>query len=572
MDDFECEIKNEFISEALLNLEESESSFMELEGASDPKPLLDKIFRLAHNLKGGSRAVGFGDVAEFTHQLENLVLKIQQGEVQLTSDVVTTLLKANDRLVEMLTGLKKDLTLSFNNADLLNEIAGWLTGQRVGAETGSLSENVVMATLPSGAEPKAALERVPSAEKKHTSEDEIVRVNLSKIDLLNDYVGEMIVLQSVIHQQEISHDYERLQMSIQQMAKLSKEIQNISMSLRMLPVKPLVQKLQRVVRDTAKALSKEVRLELTGEQLDIDKSVLDRLADPLIHILRNAVDHGIEGAEDRRKIGKSPSGVISLSFSNEGNHLVVEVKDDGKGIDGEILRKKAVERGLIPAGAVLSEKQLVHLIFHPGFSTKTEASEISGRGVGMDVVKTNVEKIGGQIDIATEVGRGSCFRLMIPLSLAVIEGLVVAAHSGRYVVPLSQVRETINLGSRKVHADKTGIGKCFELRGEIVPIISLDAALGLKNRKKGEAASNQEDDTVLIVNVRDKLMGMAVSDIVKAQQIVVKPLGNGIRQQRGWVGCCVLGDGLPTLIVSPIDLLDGKIKVATVDTEIRRSA
>lgn len=320
----------------------------------------------------------------------------------------------------------------------------------------------------------------------------------------------------------------------------------------MLPVKPLVQKLQRVVRDTAKSLNKEVDLQIMGDQLDVDKSVLDQLADPLIHILRNAVDHGLETTEGRIKSSKSAVGKVSLQFANEGNHLIVEIKDDGKGINPQVLRQKAIERKLITDTQAMTEKQLIHLIFHPGFSTKTETSEISGRGVGMDVVKTNLEKIGGQVDITTQVGLGSLFRLQIPLSLAVIEGLVVSAGLGRYVIPLSQVQETINLKSYPLH-QKPGIGTCFELRGTVVPLRGLDEAL------TGKSVPVNAGDTVLIVQVEDRPVGLAVSDVLRSQQIVIKPLRNGISPQKGWVGSCVLGDGLPTLILNPTELMSGKI-------------
>lgn len=612
MDEFDLEIKKEFINEALMNLEEAEGSFMELETASDKKPLLDKIFRLAHNLKGGSRAVGFGDVAEFTHQLENLVLKIQKNEIGLSSEIVTTLLKSNDRLVEMLAELKSNVSASFNNADLIQEIQVWLDNK-----TAPMAEPIVVAE-PASADPAAEkisldivaeeiLEPAPNAppansffetpveeltpppppieaplkapeanetkvepkaevkgeSKNKEKEDEIIRVSLSKIDLLNDYVGELIVLQSVIQQQTSQDKLDKLPESLRQMAKLSKDIQHLSMSLRMLPVKPLIQKLQRVVRDTARTLDKMVNFETIGEHLDIDKSVLDRLADPLIHILRNAVDHGLETTEKRTESGKNAEGHVRLSFSNEGNHLVVEISDDGKGIDSQIIKKKAIEKKLISETQSLTERQLIHLVFHPGFSTKSETSEISGRGVGMDVVKTNVEKIGGQVDIQTQVGKGSVFRMQIPLSLAVIEGLVVTSDTNRYVIPLNQVQETINLKSQKLYPSKLGIGSCFELRGSVVPLFNIEDTLGVKPTSLAATAN-----TGLIINVGDKLISIAVKDILRAQQVVIKPLGNGIPPQKGWLGSCVLGDGLPTLIVSPVDLLEGKISEKIVNPAI----
>lgn len=634
MDDFELEIKRDFINEALINLEETEGSFMELEVSPDPKTLLDKIFRLAHNLKGGARAVGFGQVAEFTHQLENLVQKIQRSEVPLSSPVITTLLQSNDRLADMLSELKNNLEASFDNTDLLASIQGWIDGTQVAPDPAPDTPQATIETTASSSDtsfdidssqslssevpqeieslveekkfaapslsdffgdepvqsPSASEKRVEavqevqvselkpatvaggtdlkakqssgdsgasgpkSSSKEPAKEVEIIRVPLDKIDKLNDFVGELIVLQSVVQSQASTEANVKLHATMRQLFKLSKDIQTLSMSLRMLPVKPLVQKLQRVVRDTANTLGKPVELTVEGEGLDIDKSVLDRLADPLIHILRNAVDHGLESPEGRAEAGKGAIGKVMLSFMNEGNSLLVEVRDDGKGINHEIVRKKAIEKKLITDNQQLSEKQIINLIFHPGFSTKAEASEISGRGVGMDVVKTNVEKVGGQVDVTTVIGKGSIFKLQIPLSLAVVDGLVVnTASLGRFVIPLSQVQETLNLKSLPVSSGQLGIGSCLQLRGVVVPLFTLDECLGSK------AQVSKSEGTALIVNVNDRPVGIIVQEILRGQQIVIKPLGNGVAAQKGWVGSCVLGDGLPTLIVSPQDMLHGKI-------------
>lgn len=609
LDDFELEIKKDFLSEALMNLEEVEGCFMELESSAETKPLLDKIFRLAHNLKGGSRAVGFPDVAAFTHELESFVLKIQKDEIALSTPVTTLLLRSNDRLVEMLVRLKDDLTATIDNTELIKEIQDMINNPQMAhaaaveqpakmndespihAESHKESEEEVEvlppiesffapAELESMAETElapapvtiqadtvaqkplakpvpasaAVLPKEPSVKADTVKkDDEVVRVNISRINTLNDLVGELIVLQSVVQQQALLGHKIKLQSSIRQAVKLSKDIQSLSMSLRMLPVRPLIQKLQRVVRDTATSLGKDVELTILGEQMEVDKSVLDRLGDPLIHILRNAADHGLEDPAGRSAAGKAPKGLVHLSFVNEGNHLVIEVKDDGKGINSEVLRRKAIEKNLISETDNLSEKQLVNLIFHPGFSTKTVTSEISGRGVGMDVVKTNIESIGGSVDVTTNVGAGSLFRLQIPLSLAVIDGLVVLSESNRYVIPLNQVQETVNLKSQNIFQDKTGIGFCFELRGTVVPIMGLEEALGDKKKV------SDFKGTALIVSLNEKLIALAVKDILRSQQIVIKPLSNGIPPQNGWVGTCVLGDGLPTLILNPIELLRGKI-------------
>jgi len=606
MDDFELELKTEFIAEALMNLEEAEQAFMELETSSNPAELLNKIFRLAHNLKGGSRAVGFGDVAEFTHQLENLVLKLKEGLIPLSAQNVTTLLKSNDRLAQMLSALKDNLDARCNNDDLIAEIQAWLNPQTTppvsepdpepqyepvpdasafaddapdtGVESffaGEMPEELAAQMEPETqaaapatvATPAPALKLAPLpppapeakvAPKSHGSDkDELVRVSLSKIEDLNNYVGELIILQSVLQQQSMSAQNPLLHASIHQVSKLSKEIQELSMSLRMFPIKPVFQKLNRVVRDTAQSVKKEVVFETQGEDLEVDKSVIDHLADPLVHILRNAVDHGLESsAEDRVKAGKSPKGSVTLRAFNEGNQLVVEVRDDGKGIDPKVIREKALQKGVIRSGAAVSDQEAIMLIFHAGFSTKTETSEISGRGVGMDVVKTNIEAIGGKVFVTSIVGTGSVFRIVIPLSLAVLDGLIVAADKEKFVVPLNQVQETLNLSRVKVFSME-GVGECIELRGAIVPLYSLSDRL--KKGSAGKSTVKLADKVALLVKTRDCIVGIAVDDVVSTQQIVVKPLGEEIRKQKGWLGSCILGDGRPTLIVNMSELFESDV-------------
>lgn len=602
MDDFELEIKNDFINEALLNLEEAESAFMDLESTDDRKPLLELIFRLAHNLKGGARAVGFADVAEFTHHLENLVLKIQKNEVNFSGSLVTTLLQSNDRLVEMLSALKADLSATFENADLIEEIKKHLEGssapqaETVIPETEITEDQTTVAlesldsSVPEQAPPAvdhffespasavAELAAAPaltiadkSIEKPKDDKgdknktDEVVRVSLAKVDMLNDYVGELIVWQSVVQQQSAGQFEGRLSQSLQQILKISKEIQEISMSLRLLPVKPLIQKLQRVVRDTSQALGKEIDLIIEGDQMEIDKSVLDRLNDPLIHILRNGVDHGVELPEERLKAGKGPRGRLELSFRNDGNALVVDIRDDGNGIDPQRLRTKAIEKGIIKETDNLNERQLLNLVFHAGFSTKTVTTEVSGRGVGMDVVKTNIEKAGGQVEIQSVVGKGSYFCLKIPLSLAVIDGLVVMAGGERHIVPLSQVHEMINLRTQEIFMDKSGLNACFDLRGEIVPVVSV-AELVTQKR-----VPVRTDQAAIIIKHRDKFYALAVDDILRSQQVVIKPLASGMPAQKGWIGSCILGDGLPTLILSATDLIENRVLIP-VSKETPRSA
>jgi two-component system chemotaxis sensor kinase CheA len=248
------------------------------------------------------------------------------------------------------------------------------------------------------------------------------------------------------------------------------------MSLRMVQLKSTLQKMQRIVRDTSKSLDKKVYLELIGDETEIDKTVLEHLADPLVHIVRNAVDHGLETTAQRLAAGKSDEGRVSIKAFHEGNNLVIEISDDGNGIDPKIIREKAIEKKVISANARLSDEDLVNLIFHPGFSTKAEVSEISGRGVGMDVVKTNIEKLSGEVKVFTELGKGSVFKVVLPLTLAIIEAMVTKVGDERYIIPLGQIYESLSPTSEQIH-HVNGVGDCLKLRGEVIPLFKISTAL-----------------------------------------------------------------------------------------------
>jgi two-component system, chemotaxis family, sensor kinase CheA len=587
VDNFAEELKKIFIDEATLNLSDVEGCFLELEGSAEPKNILIRIFRLAHNLKGGSMSVGFADVAALTHELENLVLALQKGQVDLTTGVISTLLTCNDRLIEMMLSLKQDINATCDNSELIAQVKAHLSGDAPAAQSASVKvtksapvaeknekhpglvffddepeekpTKKVNASSDAGHAPgspeKSKTAKGPTSPAK--AEDEVVRVSLSRIELLNDYVGELIVMQSMLQtivNSTSNSSAEKLAKSINDVTKICKVIQTLSMGLRMLPVKPLVQKLTRTLRDTATALGKDVRLEVQGDQMDIDKSVLDQLGDPLVHIIRNSADHGLETKEERAKTSKNPQGVVQLTFLNQGNSLIVEVRDDGPGIDPAFIRKKALEKNLISASDIRTDKEIMMLIFAAGFSTKSVTTDVSGRGVGMDVVKTNVEKIGGEVDVFSEAGKGSLIRLKIPLSLAVVDALVMTTNRGRFVIPLSQVQETVNLNSLKITSKMIGIGECIELRGDVLPLYRLEKLL-----EPNREASVETDSTALIFKVQEQMVAVSIKELINSQQVVIKPLGNGVAAQVGWVGSCVLGDGLPTLIVNPVDMLTGKI-------------
>lgn len=609
MDEFEKEVKTDFLFEATQLLNDAEQAFLALESNKDNPDLMNEIFRLAHNLKGTSRAVGFGDVAEFTHEWENLILKIKEGKIAVTDSIVSLLLECNDHVSIMIKMLTMDMDSKFDSKEIIGKIHLALEGNYVADnvqaqapveefsdvppaemfEEDTLTEsdaeilknfeaNLDAAPMSVEQNEERAKSFFPSEHKKEVIaqeahhneakdkkaqdnkgkgpavEDDNIRVSLSRVEKLNDVVGELVIIQTVLNQHRDEIQSALMLKSLSQLSKLSKEIQNISMSLRMIPLKQTFQKMQRIVRDTSKALNKKVHLELIGEETEIDKTVLEHLSDPLVHIVRNAVDHGLESTENRLSAGKTEEGRVTLKAYHEGNNLVIEIKDDGKGINPKVIREKAIEKKVITANQHLSDDDLVNLIFHPGFSTKSEVSEISGRGVGMDVVKTNIEKLSGEVRIHTEVGKGSTFRVVLPLTLAIIEGMVTKIGDERYIIPLAQIYESLSPTKEIIH-HVNGVGECLNLRGQVLPLMRVSKALG--RTTKDRPATEQ---IAIIVNSEERNFAVLVDDITHQQQVVIKKLGDEITNQKGFMGSSILGDGRPAFILDLIELYSGTMK------------
>lgn len=583
MDDFEKEVKLDFLTEALQLLDDSEQAFLALEGDKNNSDLMNQIFRLAHNLKGTSRAVGFGDVAEFTHEMENLILKLKEGKLAITDSIVSLLLECNDHVSVMIRMLNMDLNSRFDSKEIIVKIHSALSGnlaeeapvmeaepEAAFAEEEISAEDIALLksfednlnapaafTAPEAvvvdiAEKKAAPPVVHAV--KGNNEEDSIRVSLARVEMLNNVVGELVIIQTVLnqHRDEVSNPL--MLKSLSHLAKLSKEIQNISMSLRMVPLKQTLQKMQRIVRDTSKALNKKVVLELVGEETEIDKTVLEHLADPLVHIVRNAVDHGLESTEDRIKAGKREEGVVTIKAHHEGTNLVIEISDDGKGINPKIIREKAIEKGVISANATMSESDIVNLIFHPGFSTKSEVSEISGRGVGMDVVKTNIEKLSGEVKVITKMGEGSVFKVVLPLTLAIIEAMVTKIGDERYIIPLGQVYESLSPTADIVH-HVNGVGDCLKIRGEVIPLFKISKAL-----QRTVVDKPIHEQIAIIVNTNERSFAVLVDDILHQQQVVIKKLGDEIKNQKGFMGSSILGDGRPAFILDLVELFAGSMK------------
>lgn len=546
MDEFEKTLKLGFIDEALQLIEEFETLLLELEQEPEKQQTIDGIFRLVHNIKGSSKAVGFESLGIFCHELETYMLDIKNGVKKVTKNVIDKLLFSKDVMTSTLYNHKSDLN---KPVDLTEEVKMLKLEDGSSAITSSSSETT---TVSENTDEAQIVNDGPvqfNAKKKvqiTSNGDESVRVNLKRVDNIINAVGELVVLQSVLREQVgqtgVGTKASRV---TDDLGKIIKEVQDLSMSLRMVPAKTLVQKLQRICRDTSAGLDKDVRFVIQGEETEIDKTILDMISDPLVHLVRNAVDHGFETKDERSQTDKVQQCELILSISYEGGKLLIRVKDDGKGLDRERIQNKAVEKGIIKAGVTLSDQQIHELIFAPGFSTKQAVTEVSGRGVGMDVVKTSVEALGGQIEIKSQFKKGTEFIIQLPLTLAIIDGMVVRIGTSQYVMPLAQVSETFKVDASYV---EKASGDLYCLRGKDFPMFNLSRMLNPK--------SGKFEGGIGILSHSGKFSFVAlVEDIVGQQQIVIKQVGAELSDLRGYIGSAVLGDGKPALILDLAELV-----------------
>ena len=404
------------------------------------------------------------------------------------------------------------------------------------------------------AAPAKPVEAVRASDPVKTPDTGSVRVETAKLDYLMDMVGEMVIAQSLIRHSHIllSSTDSRLIGDLSHLARVTAEVQRATMSMRMVPVAHLFQKIERVIRDLSRKAGKQVVLQTSGTDTEVDKTVAEELSDPLLHMVRNSVDHGIETPEERALAGKPAVAVIKLAAYHQGGQIVIEISDDGRGLNAEKIRAKAEQKEIISANAQLTELEVYQLIFAPGFSTAEKITDVSGRGVGMDVVRRNVEKLRGRIETQSELGKGTTFLLKLPLTLAIIDGLVVAVGNNHYIVPLSVVREIFQpLASTLFSVE--GKEEMVLVREQLLPIVRLNQRLGVKSK-----IETPSEGLLVVVESESKLYCMLVDDLLGKQEVVIKSLGETFQDASGFSGCAVLGDGRVGLILDTDGIYRGR--------------
>ena len=628
MDDMK-EIMEDFLIEAFELIEQIDHDLVELEANPEDLELLNRIFRVAHTVKGSSSFLNFDVLTELTHHMEDVLNKARKGELKITPDIMDVVLESVDMMKGLLESIRDNGSDAAAGIDIKN-ICVRLTQISEGeapsaaaeapagapapepvkepepatpaeeaapevsdAELSKLSDSEVEAEIErllkvrkaedqarrasKGIAPKSPEEiapatsaapapsarpapsrerdtdkKVPAASSGAVAQEQTIRVEVKRLDHLMNLIGELVlgknrllkIYDDVEERYEGEKFLEELNQVVSSLSLVTTDIQLAVMKTRMLPIAKVFNKFPRMIRDLSRDLGKQIDLEISGEETELDKSIVEEIGDPLVHIIRNSCDHGIEDPETRKAMGKPEKGLVQLKAYNEGNHIVVEIVDDGKGLDADMLKSKSIEKGIITEreADAMSEKEAFGLIFRPGFSTAAKVTNVSGRGVGMDVVKTNIEKLNGIIDIESEVGKGTVMKLKIPLTLAIIQSLLVGTQEEFYAIPLASVLETVRVPIDDIY---TIDGKnVLRLRDEVLSLVRLSDVFGV------EKVFDGGDHTyVVIIGVAEAKLGIIVDTLVGQEEIVIKSMGDYLQNIPGIAGATIRGDGRVTLII-----------------------
>ena len=543
------EIITEFIIETNENLTRLSQDLVAIESRPKDAELLASIFRTFHTIKGTTGFLGFTKLESLAHLAENALSQVRNGERELTPDLVSLILECTDVVTAQLTVIENTGQESGESHEHLEK--------RLKRFTDAPAEVVLEETsaeLPDAAEPgdlptQGVEVDLKSSSKGPSIADSTIRVDVAMLDKLMNLVGELVLSRNQILQYAARQSDAALGGSSQHLDLITSELQEGVMKTRMQPIGTVWNKFPRVVRDMANSASKQIKLEMDGADTELDRTIIEAIKDPLTHLLRNACDHGIEMPDVRVSAGKAPQGKLSMRAFHEGGHVNIDVTDDGAGIDPERIKAKAISKGLLRSDQAerMDARDLLQLIFMPGFSTAEKVTNISGRGVGMDVVKTNIERIGGVVEILSEKGQGTTVRIKIPLTLAIIPGLVVMTNGQRYVIPQVSLQELVRLegdGIRK-SVEKTGGSPVLRRRGRLLPLVYLNQTLALSSA----AQDGLQVVNIVVLQAEGRQFGLVVDGVLDTQEIVVKPLGKLLKKADCFAGATIMGDGGVALIL-----------------------
>lgn len=588
--DADATLLREFLAESAEHLQNIEQGVLVLEENPEDADTLNSIFRAFHTFKGGAGFLNLQPVKDLAHELESLLDAARRRELRINRSIIDLILEGADALkafVREITACLKHLdhatpivvptqSVIQKVRHALESAIGHPQPVEANAGVGALRQSAVpraeslRSDAPGVSSPTdAAHSQGPAstaaagpASPAHLSTvaTGFVKVDTVKLDSLIDLVGELVIAESMVLQdpqlQTLATD--SLARNLSQLRRITSELQRTAMSLRMVPIRATFQKMHRLVRDLATRQGKQVQLVLSGEDTELDRNIVEALHDPLVHMIRNAVDHGIEPPEVRQAAGKPPTGTVHLRAFHQGGNIVIQIEDNGRGINKDKLIQKAKAKGLLKPDATLSDTEAYELIFAPGFSTAEQVTEISGRGVGMDVVRKNIEKLRGKIDIESRPGHGTTFTIYLPLTLAIIDGLIVSVGDERYIIPTLAVRESFRPRPEML-ATVQGRGEMINVRGRLTPLVRLHALFQQPTR-----CIHPTEGIVVVVESGPQTRCLLVDALLGKQEVVIKSLGTTVRENPALAGGAVLGDGRVGLILN----VDALVKTDTMMTRL----
>jgi len=589
-EDIQKQLIKDHLIESFEGLEQFDDLLLELEEERSDKDTLNRIFRVIHTIKGTSGCLGLNKMEKVAHVGENLLSLLREGQIPPTPSVLSELFKLSDSLREMLTSMEHqenegttDYSKLLSRLELLQSNpdaedpdsparAVATPTQEPLPETEPVAESpAAEEAAESGfglfsdhAEPPAPATVSPAApsgneelgESKSSVADSVIRVRVDQLDKLMNLVGELVLSRNQILQYSGNFQDDSLTAAAQRLNIITTELQENVMKARMQPIGNIWSKFPRIVRDLSHELGKKVQLTMEGKETELDRTIIECIKDPLTHIIRNAIDHGLEGPEQRSAAQKNETGKLLLKAFHEGGQVNIEITDDGRGINPARIKAKAVEKGIISASQAerIGDQEVVNLIFAPGFSTAETITNVSGRGIGMDVVKTNIEKIGGSIDVISEIGKRSTFRIKIPLTLAIIPALIVQSGKERFSIPQVSLLELVRLDEEQVKSDIETIygSPVYRLRGNLLPLVYLHEVLEDSQHELNE--TGEKSISIVVLQADGKQFGLVVDKIHDTEEIVVKPLSKQLKHIKCFAGATIMGDGQVALILDVLGL------------------
>lgn len=575
----------DFIVEALEYINEIEVNILNLEQNPEDKEVVNAIFRPFHSIKGVAGFLNLEKIRDLAHSLENALDKVRNDEWAVSTDLIDIILDGADSLKLMIGEIKNRMEGRAAEPIEIDLKEFEVRLQQIERESDPLDRQVptvkklgeilvdegvvkkddldeALKEMPPKKigevlieEGKVTPKQVSRALRKQStqlSDAGSIRVDTRKLDDLVNMVGELVITQSMIRQSPLvqSNTERKLFRDISQLGTITSELQRLSMSLRMIPIKQTFQRMSRLVRDLSKAAGKSVNIELVGEDTEIDRNMVEEIYNPLVHLVRNAVDHGIEPPQERVKAGKPETGLIKLKAYHKGGHIVIEIGDDGRGLNKSKILGKAVKNGIVSEEENLSDQDIYRLIFLPGLSTAEQVTDVSGRGVGMDVVKQAVEKLRGKIEIDSVYGQGTTFITSFPLTMAIIDGMIVRIGKERYIIPTTAIRQLLR-PSQEAYSSVINKGEMINVRGNLIPLVRLYELFGIKPDHV-----DPWEAIVVVVGGEGRSKCLLVDDILGKEEVVIKGLGDSLKLVQGVSGGAILGDGSVGLILDPEGLFE----------------